>query len=271
MSKLEGPIPQLWPSVYTYEADISNAYASETVSGDVDLTTNRSRTLELSKSLKSKMYLRFPDVKGLTYQINGIPLEASQQEVVISPAPKEAKLQVTGKVLGKSIEESMTVDTSQFYQIKLSDALNKGVGKIAADVVYEAALSWAQASNAGDPAQLKAANPNGAYYKDVAGKMTKPADNKTTLVKVAVDPESIRIKDNQITVDASEQYLNEKSTSFFSTDRSSIASWSYTLEKMPDKDEWWVVSHANNFWGRNILNVQNSVMKNNPNSSLTDS
>lgn len=266
----EGQFPPLWPSVYTYDGEVSNPYAAENVSGTIDLITNKSRTMELAKSVKTKMVLRLPDLKGFTYQMNGIPVEASQPEIVISPAPKEAKLQAAGNVLGKMIDETMTVNSPQGNPIHLSDAINKGIGKIAVEVIYEAALSWAQASNAGDPSLLKAAKPDGAYYKDVAGDMRKPSDNKTTLIKVAVDPEAIRMKGNQITVDASEQYQNEKATSFFSTDKNSTASWTYTLEKMPDKDEWWVVSHSTNFW-RNALNSKNAVIKNNPGVTLTES
>ncbi|RAU91705.1 hypothetical protein [Paenibacillus sp. YN15] len=147
----------------------------------------------------------------------------------------------------------------------------KGIGTIAINVIYEAALSWTQAGNAGDVSLLKGASPSGAYYKEVSADMTKPAENKTALVRVAIDPESIQIKNNQIIVDATEHYLNEKSTSFFSTDKNSTASWSYTLEKMPDQDEWWIVSHGRNFWGRNALNAKNAVMKNNPDVSATES
>lgn len=266
----EGELPPLWPSVYTYDGEVSNPYAEESVSGTIDLISNTSKTIELAKNVKTKMILRLPELTGFTYQLNGIPFETTQKQIVISPAPKEAKLQATGKVLGKMIDETMIVDLSQGNQINLSDAINKGMGKVAADVIYEAAFTWTQASNAGDLSLIKAVKPDGTYYKSVAGDLSKPSDNKTTLIKVAVDPETIRIKGNQIIVDASEQYQNEKATSFFSTDKNSTASWTYTLEKMPDKDEWWIISHSSNYW-RNALNAKSAVVKNNPGVSLTDS
>jgi hypothetical protein len=267
----DGKFPVLWPSIYKYEAEISNSYASETTSGSVDLIATKSRTLTPANNLKTKMSIFMPQANNLTYLLNGKPLEASQQNVMISPAPKEAKLQLTGKILGKTIEESITIDTAQSPQINLSDALNKGVSKIAVDVIYDAALSWTKADNAGDTSLLRAADPDGSYYLDAVSNITKPSDNKTTLIKVAVDPKSIRIKDNLITIDASEHYLKENNTYWFSNDKNSIASWNYTLQKVPDKDEAWIVSHGNNgFFGRNIFNVNGAVVKNNPDINVTN-
>ncbi|WP_438447159.1 hypothetical protein [Gorillibacterium sp. sgz5001074] len=264
LQALEGKFANLWPSVYHYEAKISNDYASEDLSGNVDLTVSKSKALDLARNLKTKLSIRLPQVKNLSFTLNGKPLEAQQQDLTLSPAPQDAKFQVKGKVLGLPIEESVAIDTSKTSQVNLAEPMNKGISKAAVKVIYDAALSWCQADNAGDPALLRAANPEGAYYKNAAAKMTAPSSNKTTLVKVAVDPSTIQIKDDGIVVEATEHYLYEKSTSFFLDEKNSMVNWRYTLQKMPDKDEWWIVSHDSVFLGRNLFNLKTAEVKTNP-------
>ncbi|MFB9753916.1 hypothetical protein ACFFNY_20290 [Paenibacillus hodogayensis] len=259
----DGRFSMLWPSTYNYESQITNAYAAETVKGSVDLTSGRERNVDVVGMMKSRLTVRTPQPKDAAVTLNGKPFDASK-ETTISPAPEEAQFQVKGTVLGLPLEGSMTLNVKQSSVADLSGVLSAGIAKVAADLVYDANLAWSKAFNEGDPNQLKGIKPDSPYFKAVAGSMTKPADNKYTLLKIGVDPKSAKIKGNEFTIQATTLFATEKSLSFFSSELTTKSSWTYTIQKVPDKNEWWIASRENAYYfGNDALSQPEAVVKSN--------
>lgn len=113
--------------------------------------------------------------------------------------------------MGIIIQSTLSVDTTKSTQVNLQDALKEDISKKALDVIALSSETWVKAYNAGDPSQMKSINPDSSYYKDIAGRMTKPADVKVHLLKVAVNPESLNIRGDSITLNASEMYQYDAS------------------------------------------------------------
>lgn len=257
-----GVILSLWPSVYKYEGTISNDFASQPFSGTANVLNASKFSYNPTSSIKSSLTVRFPELKDVTVTLNDKPLvvPSGKQDVTISPAPATAKLVVTSKLMGSPIQGTLSVDTSKNVQVILQDALKEDISKKALDVITLASETWVKAYNSGDPAQMKSVNPDSSYYKDIAGRMTKPADVKVKLLKAAVNPESLNIRGDSITLNASEMYQYD-STPGTQSPQPSTANWTYTLQQIPSKEEWWITNHSSSWFGENVFTSKTNYVK----------
>jgi len=86
---------------------------------------------------------------------------------------------------------------------------------------------------------MASADPNGEYYKQASKQITKAREIKEVFQKVIVDPTRVEINENYIKVDASEYYLHN--------DKPSIGNWTYQLQQIPEKSEWWIESSDSSY------------------------
>lgn len=270
LKETEGSFSNLWPANYAYEAEVSNSFGgSETVKGNVDLLNMRKSTVDLNNQVKTKLSLTIPNIKDFTFTLNGVPIalknnNSYDRSLTIRPAPKEAKVQAKGSVLGKPVDETMTV-TPNTIAADVGGMVNQAVAKMALDVIYNGVVSWADAYNSNDASKMKLADPKGTYYQNASRNLnaSKAQDNKITFEKLAVSPENITISDKEIRIKATEQYVYEKEVGLFNPSRVSVANNEYRIQKMPDKEEWWITSSSTSYFSGNILEDKKALKKEN--------
>ncbi|MGG1555783.1 hypothetical protein [Paenibacillus ferrarius] len=256
----EGTIRNLWPSEYKFEGTLSNDFASQPFNGTANLLTSSKFTY--TPASKTYLNIRFPDVKEFSVTLNDKPVvpATGKQEYRLSPAPDNAKFVVTAKIMGSSVQGSLTIDGSKSSQVQLIDTLKEAVSKKALDVILQSADTWVKATNAGDASLIKGIQTDSAYYKDLVGTITKPSEPKIKLLKAAVNPDSLTIRSDSITLNASEMYEYEPASGSTSA-RQTTANWTYTLQQNAGKDEWLITSHSSSWFGENVFNAKNNYSK----------
>jgi hypothetical protein len=266
MKKEGGFYEGLWPGFYAYEALVENGYGGrETVKGTLDLTGRVQETVDLRHLVQTKLVFVLPVFDGVTYTLNGAPLDVkaglnSSQEITLRPAPAKASFKASGKLFGLPVDSGMSIVPISNQRSDLTKLFHPTMAGYALDTIYSGAASWAQAVNAGDPSLMKSANPNGDYYKRNSKSMEEPADNKITLDKVAVDPDSIRIDSKGIYIQSTEQYSYEKEQGFWNPSKQSVTNNQYFLQPNAAKDGLWISSSYSTY-GSNLLESDKALKK----------
>ncbi|KLU64171.1 hypothetical protein DEAC_c39860 [Desulfosporosinus acididurans] len=239
LKSADGEIAHLWPSSYAFKGTVSNDYAKQDVSGNVSFLDQLGNiqaygayddSLDMSGYITSNLTLNVPDsISNPQVLINSKAISIPNNGINISPAPSTGTLELKGTVLGVSIDEKEPFDTPN---IDLSNLMNKGIAKHALAVIYNAQSSEYKAYNDGNASELTNADPNGSYYTQNASYIngfTAPP-SKQVLQKVIVDPQSVQISNNTISIQDSE----------YSNNSSDAVNMTYSLQQGPSKKEWWV-------------------------------
>ncbi|WCN37961.1 TcaA NTF2-like domain-containing protein [Aneurinibacillus uraniidurans] len=124
-----------WPSIYTYEAEASNPYATTKTKDKIDLLTLLEQkadtdTYEVDPTpLFKQMRITFPDtgseITDLSVTINGKALNQKSGQLLLLPAPDKADFDVKMKVAGQNVERKFTVIPQQQEEINLNDVTNE--------------------------------------------------------------------------------------------------------------------------------------------------
>jgi uncharacterized membrane protein YvbJ len=131
----------LIPSTYEYKAIISNDYANETFSGQLDLFSQShidngvyTHEIDVNESMKTRLTLTSfqldSQVTDLTVMVNDKKVSLDNGEFSISPAPEKAKIKVTGKYMGKDISGEYDVNTTQEQQVDVGGIVAESISKI---------------------------------------------------------------------------------------------------------------------------------------------
>lgn len=234
----------LLPSVYTVTYTAKNSFGSETDTTAMDISNeidSSSPTFELSPSqiLKQTLSLAVPNVPGATVSINGKPVDLPSQvdgPLVIAPAPTTGTLTVKATVLGVPVTGSLQLQPNQ-GTVDANQVLNMGVAQQAVKLLYNAASTWSQAFNDHKPSEVAEADPQGSYYRSTVQyiRQNKPTV-KQKLEKVVVDPGSVQINTDGISISDSEFYLVGG--------QENQVNWTYTLAQEPGKNGWWLESNS---------------------------
>ena len=242
----KGKIERLWPSAYEVKGKVSNAFASEDVISKVNVLGRLNSIedfgiyeyeLNLLSLVKSKLTLNFPRyVTNLQVLLNDKLVTVNSGSITISPAPSTGNVEIKATVLGVDIDEKGTIDPN----LNIGDLLNAGIAKHALTIVYEAASSWTKAHNEGNPTLLKAVDPNGASFKEWSSGIKEIPIVKNSLQKVSIDPRAVNISEKALEVNVSEYYIRSDGSI-------STANWSYSLQQIPSKSEWWIEANYRNY------------------------
>ncbi len=167
-----------------------------------------------------------PYVNNMKIFINNTPITISGDSNVISPPPVNSSIEVRGSVLGISIDEKQAIDSNN-DSAPINALITQAVAKHALDILYKFNLSWTKAANDKNPSEMDYFDPSCKLYKIFYNDMTSSND-KYVFHKISIDPESIVIDQNSITVN-SNLIINSKSIN-----------WQFQLQQEPGKSEWWV-------------------------------
>ncbi|QSZ26709.1 zinc-ribbon domain-containing protein [Aceticella autotrophica] len=244
-----GAITNLFPSSYKVDLAISNDFTKADIKTDIEIedilyNSQKAYTYIYSIDLKNlyngkKLVLENPDnVSDLSIKLNGKQVGLNRNaNTEIYPVPESLDLEVNATVLGVHISEKGKIDTSMDNNW-VSEFIKRGVAKHALNILYNASVSWTKANNDGNPSELTDANPNGQYYTDAASHI-ESAPVKTQFIKVIVDPKSVRIDSDALYINDTE-YYNDKNGQ-------NIANWTYKLQQIPNKQEWWILEDSSSF------------------------
>ncbi|MNC14033.1 hypothetical protein D3C75_617990 [compost metagenome] len=257
----EGVFDNLWPAVYSYQSEVSNLYGGkETVQGSIDLLGGAPADIYLSDRLQSSVVLSIPAFKNINFKLNGVELPRSgdMQTVRITPKPAEMNVEVTGTYLGKTINQSLTLDASNTGEYELDTLVKQSVADEVANLLLDANVSWTKAINSANPALLTGLDPEGDAYQSFSHNIATAQDKpKVHLVRIGFVPSSVELSEDQIQVTTAEEY------SYLESDISNnTASNTYHIAQKPNSDSWWIVSSGQNyFWGDDIFNREDSLVK----------
>jgi uncharacterized membrane protein YvbJ len=245
-----GVITNLFPSSYNVNLVISNDFTKVNIKTNVKIenilyNSQKAYSYIYNINLENlyngkKLVLENPDnVSDLSIKINGKQVKLDKNtNTEIYPVPNSLDLEVNATVLGVHITEKGKIDTSTNNDW-VSDFIKQGVAKHALNILYNAAFSWTKANNDGNPSEMTDADPNGQYYTDAASRIKGTPTNKTQFIKVIVDPESVDIGNDSLYIDDSEYYNTSNGQN--------IANWTYKLQQIPNKQEWWILDNSFRF------------------------
>ncbi|WP_047150826.1 TcaA NTF2-like domain-containing protein [Aneurinibacillus tyrosinisolvens] len=142
MDTENGQVGMLWPSVYEYEVEASNDFASRKAKekanfldmvGSYNNDTSKTLTHPVSvQGMFPTLTVYFPEDPGAKVKLNGKELPAGQPSMALMPAPDKAEFRITANVSGQNVQRSVIVNPAQESEVNLQTALNEASDEIAA-------------------------------------------------------------------------------------------------------------------------------------------
>lgn len=261
----DGTFKNLWPAIYSYQADIKNEYGGkESVQGSVDVLSWPSEEVSFWDSLDNEVSFYVPDFEGVSFKLNDVELPKTDEydSLTIAPVPEELNLKVEGTYLGKPIEQTaaLNVEDTDTDSYELDALLQQAVAEQVADLLLSANVSWTKAYNAQDTKLLTDVDPDGDAYDtftwDISG--TKEYQ-QVRLNRIAIVPADIEISEDEILVTATEEYSYPGSEMGNNT-----TSTTYVITQKPDQDSWWITSASPDYYyGDDLFESENNLVKTN--------